>query len=367
MVKERYVVSPLLSLLHDEVAATTLRAAPKKEESEVIQTVMKLLLILSNVGAAVYQMLRGNILFYILLSFDKASPASLQLVASQLLWKIVSKRCVSSGSPFGQNLEVGQLLERLVALLPQASYPISQYLLGVAMVLSYSAKRKLFLVPLFKEEFRSKKELMSRSAEPPKWSLVDFYRHMIMPNRFDCWRGVTARDHDSLLRVLDLDTLFVLAQFSDNYVRYCALAELRYRLIQVIIPPKEGLPPEYPHMGAVLRCAGVSENEQVEAFLSSMGLYMYGAAAHKILFGRVFLRSTDSQLLVKDEQTGSEVTLLFSAKEAVEEWRGKINEGKMQYGMGFQNLPVKPERRDLILDRDKQLQDLVGTEGAGDG
>lgn len=185
MVKERYVVSPLLSLLHDEVAATTLKAAPKNEESEVIQTVMKLLLILSNVGAAVYQMLRGNILFYILLSLDKASPPSLQRVASQLLWKIVSKRCVSAGSPFGQNLEVGQLLTRIVALLPQAPYPISQYLLGVAMVLSYSAKRKLFLVPLFKEELLSKKELMSRSAEPPKYSLVDFYRHMILPNRWD--------------------------------------------------------------------------------------------------------------------------------------------------------------------------------------
>ena len=74
MVKERYVVSPLLSLLHDEVAATTLRAAPKKEESEVIQTVMKLLLILSNVGAAGYQMLRGHILCYILLSFERRDP-----------------------------------------------------------------------------------------------------------------------------------------------------------------------------------------------------------------------------------------------------------------------------------------------------
>ena len=53
------------------------------------------------------------------------------------------------------------------------------------MVLSYSAKRKLFLVPLFKEELLSKKELMSRSAEPPKYSLVDFYRHMILSNRWD--------------------------------------------------------------------------------------------------------------------------------------------------------------------------------------
>ena len=166
---------------------------------------------------------------------------------------------------------------------------------------------------------------------------------------------------------MDLDTLFILAQFSDNYVRYSALGELRYRLIQVIIPPKEGLPGEYLHTEAMLRYNGAVECERVEAFLSPMGLYMYGEMAYKILFGRVFLRGTDSQLIVKDEQTNSHVTLLLSTKEEVEQWRSKIEEGKMQFGMGFQNLPVKPERRDLILERDKQLLDLVGVEGRSDG
>ena len=185
MVKERYVVGPLISLLHDEVDATTLKGGLKKEESEVVHTVFQLLMILSNVGAAVHQMLRGNIFFYILLSFDDSSPAPLQLTASQLLWKIVSKRCVSAGSPIGQNFEVDQLLGKLVELIPKATYPISRYLLGVAMVLSYSAKRKLVLVPLLKEdELRRKKELMSRGDQPPEYTLVDFYRHMVMPNRY---------------------------------------------------------------------------------------------------------------------------------------------------------------------------------------
>ena len=70
---------------------------------------------------------------------------------------------------------------------------------------------------------------------------------------------------------MDLDTLFILAQFSDNYVRYSALGELRYRLIQVIIPPKEGLPGEYLHTEAMLRYNGAVECERVEAFLSPIG------------------------------------------------------------------------------------------------
>ena len=178
---------------------------------------------------------------------------------------------------------------------------------------------------------------------------------------------------------MDIDVLLILSQFSDNYVRYCALAELRYRVIQLLIPPKEGLPPEYPRTEATVQYNGNEKGEKMMAILSPMGLYLYSNMAYKILFGRVSLQSTESKLIVTDEQTNIKVTLSFSenvkekkkmdekekekVKRKVEEWRYLINQGKLQYGMGYQNLRLKPERKELLLERDEQLQKLVRLEG----
>ena len=375
-------MTSLFTLLHDKVACTSLADTLSPDEVALIQQVFSLLLDLSYVGSAVYQMLRGNILFYILLSLRSTDP-SLQLQAAQLLWKITSKRCASSGSPFGQALDVRLLLQELVTVIQRTnSSDLLRLLMSIALVLSFSGDRKLQLLSLCADSSRLA-SAVKQSMEMPKYSAVSFYQHLVGPNRCVYGVSLTSRDSDRVLCVMKSDMLFQLAQFPDDFVRFSALSELRFRLMRLVLPPESAMPPEYEHDKVQLRCRG--REQMAEAFLSPSCVYLFGSADEKIVYELLVLKKRDTEIHFVNPQQNVDIAMIrFTEEATAERWMSAMKNnnldgrfdlrsmlwmiercayGQQRGGERDQRLLIHPLVQNLDPSEVNRLENIVG-EGA---
>ena len=375
-------MTSLFTLLHDKVACTSLASTLSPDEVALIQQVFSLLLDLSYVGSAVYQMLRGNILFYILLSLRSTDP-SLQLQAAQLLWKITSKRCASSGSPFGQALDVRLLLQELVTVIQRTnSSDLLRLLMSIALVLSFSGDRKLQLLSLCADSSRLA-SAVKQSMEMPKYSAVSFYQHLVGPNRCVYGVSLTSRDSDRVLCVMKSDMLFQLAQFPDDFVRFSALSELRFRLMRLVLPPESAMPPEYEHDKVQLRCRG--REQMAEAFLSPSCVYLFGSTDEKIVYELLVLKKRDTEIHFVNPQQNVDIAMIrFTEEATAEKWMSAMKSnnldgrfdlrsmlwmieryayGQQRGGERDQRLLIHPLVQNLDPSEVNRLENIVG-EGA---